>query len=49
MKQKRIVKLLIYFSNGYERLISIVVKSEKDLEKFKNLKFTNVIKMSEIK
>jgi len=45
MKTKRIVKLLIIYSNGMSQIINIIVKNENDLEKFKNFKFTNVINM----
>jgi len=40
---------MILFNSGMKQVISIKIKSEKDLEAFKKLEFTNVIKMSEVK
>lgn len=49
MKKERIVKIIIFFKNGIKQVISIKIKSENDLEFFKNLKFKNIIRMIEIK
>lgn len=48
MKQKKIVKFLVCFKSGLVQLILIEFKNDKDLERFKALKFKNVINIDEV-
>lgn len=48
MRQKKVIKLLIVYKNGISQIISLVVKDNKDLDKFKRLKFLNVINIKEV-
>lgn len=48
MRKNKTVKLLIIYKSGLSQITTIIIKNDKDLERFKQLEFTNVINMKEI-